>query len=70
MSYIVYLPREWLSVCIGWLCQTLLMRYGGFNSFSRYRPLFLGMIVGAILAAGVWLFIDGVTGLRDHKLLY
>ncbi|NSW55838.1 MAG: hypothetical protein HPY44_07495 [Armatimonadetes bacterium] len=70
MSYIVYLPREWLSVFIGWLCQTLLMRYGGFNSFSRYRPLFLGMVVGAILAAGVWLFIDGATGLRDHKLLY
>ena len=70
MSYIVYLPREWLSVFIGWLCQTLLMRYGGFGAFSRYRPLFLGSIVGAMLAAGVWLIIDGFTGLRDHKLLY
>ncbi len=70
MSYIVYLPREWLSVFIGWLCQTLLLRYGGFNSFSKLRPLFLGLIVGAMLAAGVWLIIDGFTGLRDHKLLY
>lgn len=70
MSYIVYLPREWLSVFIGWLCQTLLLRYGGFGSFRRFRPLFLGLIVGAMLAAGVWLIIDGFTGLRDHKLLY
>ena len=70
MSYIVYLPREWLSVCLGWLSQTLLLRYGGFAAFRRFRPLFLGMIVGAMLAAGVWLIIDGFTGLRDHKLLY
>lgn len=70
MSYIVYLPREWLSVFIGWACQTLLLRYGGHRAFRRVRPLFLGMIVGAVLAAGVWLVIDGITGLRDHKLLY
>jgi len=70
MSYIVYLPREWLSVCLGWLSQTLLLRYGGFGAFRKLRPLFLGMIMGAMLAAGVWLIIDGVTGLRDHKLLY
>ncbi len=70
MSYITYLPREWLSVLLGWVCQTLLLRYGGYGTFRRYRPLFLGMIVGAMLAAGVWLIIDGGTGLRDHKLLY
>ena len=70
MSYIVYLPREWLSVFLGWLCQTVLLRYGGFSAFSRFRPMFLGMIVGAILAAGVWLVIDGFTGLRSHKILY
>ena len=70
MSYIVYLAREWLSVLIGWLCQTVLMRYGGHQAFRRYRPFFLGLILGAMLVAGVWLIIDGITGLRDHKILY
>ncbi len=70
MTYIVYLAREWLSVLIGWLCQTVLMRYGGHQAFRRYRPLFLGLILGAMLVAGVWLIIDGITGLRDHKILY
>ncbi|MGD9497705.1 MAG: DUF6785 family protein [Armatimonadota bacterium] len=70
MSYIVYLPREWLSILIGWACQTVLMRYGGHQAFRRYRPLFLGLILGAMLAGGLWLIVDGITGLRDHKILY
>lgn len=70
MCYIVYLAREWLSVFIGWLCQTVLLRYGGMTAFRRYRPFFLGMIMGSMVVAGVWLIIDGITGLRDHKILY
>ncbi len=70
MSYIVYLPREWLSILIGWACQTVLMRYGGHRAFQRFRPLFLGLILGAMLAGGLWLVVDGFTGLRDHKILY
>ncbi len=70
MSYIVYVAREWLSILIGWACQTALMRYGGHRSFRRFRPLFLGLILGAMLAGGFWLVVDGFTGLRDHKILY
>ncbi len=70
MAQIVYLPREWLSIFIGWACQTVLMRYGGHQAFRRYRPLFLGLIMGAMLAGGFWLVVDGITGLRDHKILY
>lgn len=70
MSYIVYVQREWLSVLIGWAAQTVLMRYGGHEAFRRFRPFFLGLILGAMFVAGLWLIIDGVTGLRDHKLLY
>jgi len=70
MSFNVYLIREWLSVLIGWLCQTVAMRYGGYRAVQRYRPFFLGLILGAMLVCGVWLLVDGVTGLRDHKILY
>ena len=70
MSFITYLNREWLSVLIGWAAQTTLLRYGGHTAFRRARPFFLGLILGAIVAAGVWLLIDGFTGLREHKILY
>ena len=55
---------------IGWAAQTALLRYGGHGAFRKYRPLFLGLILGAMLAGGFWLVVDGFTGLRDHKILY
>jgi len=70
MSFNVYVVREWLSVLIGWLAQATIMRYGGHRAVQRYRPFFLGLILGAMLVCGVWLIIDGITGLRDHKILY
>ncbi len=70
MSFNVYVIREWLSVLIGWACQTVAMRYGGYQTVQRWRPFFLGLILGAMLVCGVWLVIDGITGLRDHKILY
>ena len=70
MSFNVYVVREWLSVMIGWACQTVAMRYGGYRTVQRWRPFFLGLILGAMLVSGAWLLIDGVTGLRDHKILY
>jgi len=70
MAFNVYLVREWLSVLVGWLAQAVIMRYGGHRAVQRYRPFFLGLILGAMLVCGVWLIIDGITGLRDHKILY
>ena len=70
MSFNVYVIREWLSVMIGWACQTVAMRYGGYRAVQKWRPFFLGLILGAMLVSGTWLLIDGVTGLRDHKILY
>lgn len=70
MSFVVYLHREWLSVLIGWALQTIIIRYGGHRGYQAARPLFLGLILGAMIAGGFWLVLDGFTGLRDHKILY
>lgn len=70
MGYLVYLQKEWFSVLIGWVVQTLIVRYGGHRLYVQARPLFLGLILGAIATAGFWLVLDGFTGLRDHKILY
>lgn len=69
-SFIVYLHREWFSILIGWLVQTVIIRYAGHRGYTTARPLFLGMILGAMAAAGFWLVFDGFTGLRSHKILY
>lgn len=70
MSFVVYLHKEWFSVLIGWALQTIIIRYGGHRGYQTARPLFLGLILGAMIAGGFWLVLDGFTGLRDHKILY
>ena len=70
MSFIVYLRKEWFSVFIGWVLQSVVIRYGGQKGYLMARPLFLGLILGAMAAGGFWLVFDGFTGLRGHKILY
>jgi len=70
MSFVTYLHKEWFSVLSGWALQTVIIRYGGHRGYQTARPLFLGLILGAMIAGGFWLVLDGFTGLRDHKILY
>ena len=47
----------WLSIFIGWLCQTLIVRFGGSQMYTAAKPFFLGLIVGESMAAGFWLLM-------------
>jgi hypothetical protein len=47
----------WFSVFVGWLCKTLIVRFGGPRMYSRARPFFIGLIVGESAAAGFWLVV-------------
>ena len=47
----------WLSIFLGWLCQTLIVRFGGSKLYSAAKPFFLGLIVGESAAAGFWLLM-------------
>lgn len=45
----------WFSVFIGWLCKSLIVRFGGAALYKSAKPFFLGLILGEALAAGFWL---------------
>ena len=53
----------WFSFFVGWLCNTLCMRYGGVVLFKKLRLIFIGLIIGDLLMGGTWaiigLFTDG-----------
>ena len=53
----------WFSFLIGWMCNSLCMRYGGIALFKNFRYFFIGLIVGDFLMGGAWavvgLFSDG-----------
>ena len=44
----------WFSFFVGWLANSLCMRYGGVVLFRKLRLFFMGLIVGDLLMGGIW----------------
>jgi len=57
----------WFSTLLGWLLKASLLRYGGLFAFQRWRPFFLGLLIGEYLTAGWWLAIDYAFGKVGHR---
>lgn len=51
----------WFSILIAWLCKRLAL-LGGYRTYRSLIPLFLGMVLGDALAAGVWMIVGMFTG--------
>ncbi|MDM8009155.1 MAG: hypothetical protein QUV05_23690 [Phycisphaerae bacterium] len=47
----------WLSIMLGWLCKTLVMRLGGVPVYRRLTPIFMGMIVGTAFSSVFWIIV-------------
>ncbi len=58
----------WFSVFLAWLFKYLILKYGGAGLYTRLRPLFLGLVLGAFGSAGFWLIISALTGV--HGLVF
>lgn len=44
----------WFSFFLGWLFNTLSVRYGGVSFFKKIRLFFIGLIIGDFLMGGIW----------------
>jgi len=58
----------WFSVFVGWAVSAMMRRFSGLYGYRRLRPLFLGFVLGEFVAAGVWIAIDGLSGVKMHKI--
>ncbi len=58
----------WFSFLVGWLCNTLVLRYGGVRQFKEVRRLFIGLIVGDMIMAVVWMIAGLFTPYSYHVL--
>lgn len=52
-----YMQTAWFSLMLGWLIKVLIVRFGGARLYSDVRPVFVGLIFGEALAAGLWMII-------------
>jgi hypothetical protein len=59
----------WFSLFVGWLCKTLITRFGGSDTYRRTVPLFLGLALGDVVMMLLWLVIDGWQGRIMHQLM-
>ena len=44
----------WFPFLVAWLLKTTIVRYGGWRTYSRLRPFFLGLILGEFSQAVIW----------------
>lgn len=59
----------WFSIFLGWLAKTLIMRFGGADSYRKMTPAFLGLALGDVVMMLFWLAIDGWQGRMNHGLM-
>jgi hypothetical protein len=58
----------WFSFFIGWVNNALTLRYGGVNLYKEVRRLFIGLVVGDMVMAVVWLIVGLFTPFSYHVL--
>jgi hypothetical protein len=58
----------WPSIFMGWLLKTLIIRYGGARLYSRAKNMFMGLVVGEVMAVLFWSAIAAILALsgRDY----
>ncbi len=55
----------WVNVFIAWLLTGAIRRYGGLSLFRRFRPAFLGLVLGEYLPRGFFAIISSIFGITQ-----
>jgi hypothetical protein len=58
----------WFPIFVGWLLKSVLLRYGGAKLYRKLLPGFLGLVLAEFSAAGLWVAIDAICGVRGHQI--
>lgn len=51
----------WFSLFLGWLFKLITIRYTGLRGYVQFRPLFMGIILGDVLGALLWIIVGFFT---------
>jgi hypothetical protein len=56
------ISRLWFSFFLGWAIKTLIMRFGGGDTYLRVRPFMIGLILGNLCAMVFWMCVGFFKG--------
>ncbi|MBC7782242.1 MAG: hypothetical protein H7144_00265 [Burkholderiales bacterium] len=62
-----YVNNAALSLFLGWLFKTLILRFGGAKLFNDLKPVFIGFIFGEALSTGIWLIVTLVLAMHGDQ---
>ncbi|MGI5819002.1 MAG: DUF6785 family protein [Armatimonadota bacterium] len=51
------IQRYWMSIFLGWLWKVSVVRFGGYRTFNRLRPLAFGLILGVSVVLTMWIVV-------------
>jgi hypothetical protein len=58
----------WFSIFLAWSIKSIVLRYLGPRGYRTTRWFFMGLILGQFVVGGVWLIIDGFTGMTGNQI--
>lgn len=65
MCHSWYSKTAWVSLMIGMVVKTLLLRFGGAKQLEAMRPVFIGMVMGEALSLALWLVVSQLLAWFD-----
>lgn len=54
----------WFSILLGWLCKSLVTKYGNKTAYASAKNFFIGLIVGELLLVVVGMFVSYALGIN------
>ncbi|MGH7143433.1 MAG: DUF6785 family protein [Planctomycetota bacterium] len=57
------MQRTIASIFLGWLIKWAITKYGGFRTYFKLRPLFVGLIAGEAMIAVLWVLVKFCLGM-------
>ena len=58
----------WFSIFLAWSIKNIVLKYVGPRGYRHTRWFFMGLILGQIVVGGIWLVIDGFTGMTGNRI--
>ena len=53
----------WVCFFLGWLCNYLVLHYGGTALYRKVQMIFVGLVIGDMLMGGVWAIVSLFSGI-------